>query len=171
VNRALAPVGGVAERVERLVIGADFSADGYTTVEQADELARRLELRPGLRLLDLGSGQGWPGVYLAKTTGCQVVLTDLPLAALRIAAARAATEGLNGQCAAVAAGGRQPPVCRRDLRRDRARRRALLTASEARSSAPVQHGSRPPGRAEHVRAGGLGQAVVREPQPPAGAAR
>jgi hypothetical protein len=43
------------EQVERLVIGADFGADDYTTVEQADELARRLELRAGLRLLDLGS--------------------------------------------------------------------------------------------------------------------
>lgn len=91
------------------MIGANFGVDGYTTIEQADELTRRLELRPGLRLLDLGSGQGWPGVYLAKTTGCQVVLTDLPLEGLRIAAARAVTEGLAGRCAVVAAGGRHLP--------------------------------------------------------------
>ncbi|HTF51516.1 MAG TPA: methyltransferase domain-containing protein [Pseudonocardia sp.] len=104
-----ASFGGVAERVERLVIGADFGADGYTTIEQADELARRLELRAGLRLLDLGSGRGWPGLYLAKTTGCRVVLTDIPVDGLRIAAARAATEGLNGQCAVVGSNGRYLP--------------------------------------------------------------
>jgi hypothetical protein len=50
--------------VERMVIGSDFGADGYTTVGQADELARRLELRPGLQLLDLGCGRGRPGLYL-----------------------------------------------------------------------------------------------------------
>jgi hypothetical protein len=37
----------VARHLERLVIGADYGADGYTTVEQADDLARRLQLRPG----------------------------------------------------------------------------------------------------------------------------
>jgi hypothetical protein len=32
-------------RLERLVFGSDYGADGWTTIEQADELARRLELR------------------------------------------------------------------------------------------------------------------------------
>jgi hypothetical protein len=68
----------VAAEIERLVIGADYGADGYTTLAQADELARRLALRPGARLLELGSGSGWPGLHLAKTSGCAVVLTDLP---------------------------------------------------------------------------------------------
>jgi SAM-dependent methyltransferase len=77
------------------VIGSDFGADGYTTVEQADELARRLELRPGLRLLDLGCGSGWPGLYLAMRTGCQVVLSDVPLDGLRSAKARAVRERLS----------------------------------------------------------------------------
>ncbi len=103
------PTSPIAQRVERLVIGADYGADGYTTVEQADELARRLHLRPGARLLDLGSGRGWPGVYLAKATGCQVVLSDLPVDGLRIADARAAAEGLDGRCAVVAARGRDLP--------------------------------------------------------------
>lgn len=57
MNRAPLPLGEVAARMERLVIGADFGADGYTTAEQAEELARRL----GLRLLDVGSGKGGPG--------------------------------------------------------------------------------------------------------------
>lgn len=91
------------------MIGADFGADGYTTVEQADELARLLALQPGRRLLDLGSGRGWPGVYLARTTGCHVVATDLPLDGLQRAAARAAAERLNGRCVVVVASGRYLP--------------------------------------------------------------
>jgi SAM-dependent methyltransferase len=91
------------------VIGSDFGADGYTTVEQADELARRLELRPGLRLLDLGCGSGWPGLYLAMRTGCQVVLSDVPLDGLRSAKARAVRERLSARCAVVAASGPHLP--------------------------------------------------------------
>ena len=36
-----------------------------------------------VRLLDLGAGRGWPGLYLAVRTGCQVVLSDVPLEGLR----------------------------------------------------------------------------------------
>lgn len=32
-------------RLERLVLGSDYGADGWTTIEEADELARRLQLR------------------------------------------------------------------------------------------------------------------------------
>jgi SAM-dependent methyltransferase len=102
--------------VERLVIGADYGADGYTTVDQADELVRRLALRPGLRLLELGCGSGWPGLHLAKTSGCRVVLTDLPGddasapgEGLRRAVQRVTAEGLLDRCAVVAASGRHLP--------------------------------------------------------------
>ena len=61
---------------------------------QADTLADKLVLSAGDRLLDLGTGRGWPGLYLAARTGCRVVLTDLPLEGLRVAADRAASEGL-----------------------------------------------------------------------------
>jgi cyclopropane fatty-acyl-phospholipid synthase-like methyltransferase len=74
---------------------------------QADTLAHELRLSAADRLLDLGSGRGWPGLYLAARTGCQVVLTDLPLEGLRVAAARAASEGIaarTGVVAAVASG-------------------------------------------------------------------
>jgi cyclopropane fatty-acyl-phospholipid synthase-like methyltransferase len=103
------PPGQVTARVERLVLGADYGGDGYTTVGQAGELARQLGLRPGLRLLDLGSGRGWPGIYLTKTSGCQSVLTDLPPESLRAAAARAARERIAGRCAIAAADGRRLP--------------------------------------------------------------
>jgi ubiquinone/menaquinone biosynthesis C-methylase UbiE len=95
--------------VERLVIGSDFGADGYTTVEQADELTRRLELRPGGRLLDLGSGSGWPGLYLSMQTGCDAVLSDVPLEGLRRARERAVRERLGARCAVVVASGPRLP--------------------------------------------------------------
>jgi ubiquinone/menaquinone biosynthesis C-methylase UbiE len=88
---ALAPL---AREIERRVIGGDWGANGYTTKEQADQLAHGLGLLAADRLLDLGSGRGWPGLYLARCSGCRVVLTDLPLDGLRMAAARAAAEGL-----------------------------------------------------------------------------
>jgi 2-polyprenyl-3-methyl-5-hydroxy-6-metoxy-1,4-benzoquinol methylase len=90
-----------AHRIEQRVIGGDWGANGYTTMAQADTLARELRLSAGDRLLDLGSGRGWPGLYLAAQTGCTVVLTDLPLEGLRVAADRAAAEGLAARAGVV----------------------------------------------------------------------
>ena len=91
----------VAREVERRVIGGDWGANGYTTMTQADQLAAGLELSAGDLLLDLGTGRGWPGLYLAARSGCRVVLTDLPLEGLRVAANRAAAEGLAGRASVV----------------------------------------------------------------------
>jgi hypothetical protein len=54
-----------ARQVEQRVIGGDWGANGYTTMAQADTLASGLGLSAGDRLLDLGTGRGWPGLYLA----------------------------------------------------------------------------------------------------------
>ena len=48
--------------------------------------------------LDLGAGSGWPGLYLAKRSGCDLALVDLPLSGLQIAAERACREQLPGAC-------------------------------------------------------------------------
>lgn len=92
----------LAHQIERRVIGGDWGANGYTTMAQADTLADQLGLSAGDRLLDLGTGRGWPGLYLAARTGCRVVLTDLPLEGLRVAAGRAASEGLDARTGVVA---------------------------------------------------------------------
>jgi cyclopropane fatty-acyl-phospholipid synthase-like methyltransferase len=76
---------------------------------QADLLARELALRPAARLLDLGAGCGWPGLYLAATTGRQVILADISIEGLRAAAARARREGLAARAAPVMASGRGLP--------------------------------------------------------------
>ena len=83
-------------RAELSVIGSDYGATSYTTREQADELALRLELEPGRLLLDVGTGAGWPGVYLADTTGCRVVLVDLPFEGLTAASGRMDAVGVEG---------------------------------------------------------------------------
>ena len=103
---ALSPV---ARQIERRVIGGDWGANGYTTMAQADTLARGLGLSAADRLLDLGTGRGWPGLHLAATSGCRVVLTDLPLEGLRVASDRAAAEGLAGRAGMVVAA---PVGCR-----------------------------------------------------------
>ncbi len=84
----------VVRAIERRVIGGDWGANGYTTIEQADDLAHRLHLSRGDLLLDVGAGRGWPGLYLAAITGCSVVLADVPLEGLAVAAARVRTEHL-----------------------------------------------------------------------------
>lgn len=94
-------------RAEQRVIGADYGATSYTTRAQADRLAALHGLMPGMVLLDVGSGAGWPGVYLADTTGCRVVLSDLPLEGLRVASRRIERDGV--AAAAVAATGTALP--------------------------------------------------------------
>lgn len=108
-ERYAVPRSDVTALVERRVIGAAWGANGYTTVEQADVIADRLGLAPGKRLLDMGTGRGWPGIYLAAKSGCALVGTDMPHDALLAASRRARAEGLAGRVAlAVAAGERQP---------------------------------------------------------------
>jgi ubiquinone/menaquinone biosynthesis C-methylase UbiE len=92
----------LAGQIELRVIGGDWRANGFTTMAQADTLASALSLSAGDRLLDLGTGRGWPGLYLAARTGCRVVLADLPLEGLRVAADRAASEGLTARTRVVA---------------------------------------------------------------------
>jgi methylase of polypeptide subunit release factors len=98
-----------AAAVEQTVIGAVWGANGYTTRDQADELAAQLRVGPGDRLLDIGTGRGWPALYLAQTTGCSVVGTDLPMAALQSANHRARREHIDDRAAVVVASGATLP--------------------------------------------------------------
>jgi SAM-dependent methyltransferase len=95
--------------LERSVCGCDYGSTGGATRLEAERIAQLLELRPGARLLDLGAGSGWPGLYLAQLTGCDVVLVDLPLAVLQIARERAMADGLAERSKAVAADGAALP--------------------------------------------------------------
>ena len=85
----------VIKEIEKSVFGSDYGANSWTTLRQAKELCAFLSLDRGDRLLDLGSGAGWPGLYIAGQSGCQVTLLDLPLSALKIALDRAVIDGID----------------------------------------------------------------------------
>jgi SAM-dependent methyltransferase len=89
--------------IERSVCGCDYGGSSWTTRAEAQRIAALLGLQPGLRLLEVGAGSGWPGLYMAETSGCDVVLVDIPLAGLRIAAERAGKDRIPGTCWAVLA--------------------------------------------------------------------
>jgi protein-L-isoaspartate O-methyltransferase len=83
------------------VFGANIDVNGYTTVAQAKRLADALKLRPGMVLLDVGAGAGWPGLHIAKVTGCDLVTGDQPRPALMRAVANTGHYGLDGRCSVV----------------------------------------------------------------------
>jgi ubiquinone/menaquinone biosynthesis C-methylase UbiE len=99
-----------AERaIEREVFGGGWGISSYTTAEQAETLAEALGVGPGHRVLDIGSGTGWPGLYLADRTGCRTVLTDVPRGAIRSAAGNAYRRGLATRCGFAVASGEHLP--------------------------------------------------------------
>jgi ubiquinone/menaquinone biosynthesis C-methylase UbiE len=115
LERYSAPTVEAQALVESKVIGVVMGANGYTTRRQADLLAQRLDLGRDSLLLDLGSGRGWPGVYLAKTTGCRAVLSDLPLPALKTARERATDNGLADSVSIVRASATDAPFAARSF--------------------------------------------------------
>lgn len=50
---------------------------GPNALKLAEELTATLDLRPGMRVLDLGCGQGLTSIFLAKEYGVRVFATDL----------------------------------------------------------------------------------------------
>ena len=97
------------QAVERAVCGCDYGATSWATRGEADRIAAILELAPGVRLLEIGAGSGWLGLYLAGQSGCDVMLVDLPIEGLRIAAGRAVRDRIPGACLAVVADAAQLP--------------------------------------------------------------
>lgn len=82
--------------IEREVFGCDYGCTSWTTREEADDVVGMLALGPETRLLEVGAGSGWPGLYLAKRSGCDIALIDLPLEGLRAAKKRAQVDGMAG---------------------------------------------------------------------------
>lgn len=99
-ERARSPV---MRSIERRVCGCDYGGNSWTTEADARRIASLLALGPGVRLLDVGSGSGWPGLYMARTSGCGLVLVDLPMTGLRIATQRAASDDIAPRCSSVQA--------------------------------------------------------------------
>ena len=84
------------ERLTALDLAAvdEFHVGG---LESTQELAGQMELRAGMRLLDVGSGLGGPGRYFAAEHGCRVTGVDLTEEFVRVATSltkRTKLEGL-----------------------------------------------------------------------------
>jgi len=95
--------------VERSVLGCDYGGTSWTTSVQAAQIIELLMLRCGIHLLEIGAGSGWPGLYLAAASGCDVSLVDLPLNALTKALNRARSDGIGDRVSAVSASGAALP--------------------------------------------------------------
>jgi SAM-dependent methyltransferase len=95
--------------LEQDVLGCDYGGTSWTTRVQADEIPSRLQLREDTRLLEIGAGTGWPGVYTAGQSGCNLTMLDLPVSSLKQANIRAASEGLEHTSSSVAGSGAQLP--------------------------------------------------------------
>jgi len=80
--------------LERDILGCDYGGTSWTTSEQAARIMSLLALDSSSRLLDIGSGSGWPGLYLSSQTDCNVTLLDLPLIALEQANERASRDNI-----------------------------------------------------------------------------
>jgi protein-L-isoaspartate O-methyltransferase len=95
---------------EREALGSDYQANGYGTLEQVDLMGDLLDLGPSDVLLDLGSGCGWPGLYLATTTGCAVLSIDPVAEGSRTARKRASADGIGDRSWGLIGDGAALPV-------------------------------------------------------------
>lgn len=95
--------------VEMEVYGSHIGVRGFTSLPQADMLADLLHLGPGVRLLDIGAGRGFPGLYIAQKTGCSVVITDVPAGAVHNALGRVKGKALRRRASFLLAGAERLP--------------------------------------------------------------
>lgn len=95
--------------IERNICGCDYGGTSWTTRDEAEDVSKLLALCRGKSLLDIGAGSGWPALYLAETSGCDVTLVDLPAEGIRIAMDRAAADRIDGNCRAAVADGSALP--------------------------------------------------------------
>ncbi|NIR39113.1 MAG: methyltransferase domain-containing protein [Actinobacteria bacterium] len=95
---------------ERAALGSDYGGNGYTTMEQAEEIGRRLALGPADVLLDIGAGCGWPGLHLASTLGCAVISTDPIPEGMVVARRRSIADRIDDRSWAVSAGAEAIPL-------------------------------------------------------------
>jgi SAM-dependent methyltransferase len=83
----LAAVAREGKDPEKIAAGDLAAVDEFHVggLEATQELAKQMELRAGLRLLDVGSGLGGPARYFAAEHGCAVMGVDLTEEFVRVA--------------------------------------------------------------------------------------
>ena len=71
--------------LEEAAFGVAMGSNGYTGLEEAEALLAALAVPPSARVLDLGTGRGWPAWLIARDGGHRVVGMDVPEGALHLA--------------------------------------------------------------------------------------
>ncbi len=81
--------------IEADVFGTDFGATSWSTIDQIRTFIAEMGLTEEDRLLDIGSGPGWPALFIAEQTGCSAILCDYPFTGLLQAKKRVTQDGRN----------------------------------------------------------------------------
>ena len=114
-ERYAAPTSDVARAIEQEVFGHSSGVDGFTTLEEADALARILDVGSRSTVLDFGAGRGWLASHIAESSGCRVVSSDIPTEALAESIRRFSAQDLIGRATTVAADARALPFRRQRI--------------------------------------------------------
>ena len=89
--------------MEESVCGCRYGATSWTTQTEAKLISELLSLTQTKSLLEVGSGSGWPGLYIAKLSKCHLTLIDIPFSGLSIARNRIFQDQLQNTCNVLAA--------------------------------------------------------------------
>ena len=81
--------------LERRTLGAAYGGNGYTDIHHVKRFMDLLGVSQGDRVLELGSGAGWPGLYIAKETKSEVILSDVPWEGVVWGRRRGRAEGIS----------------------------------------------------------------------------
>ncbi len=87
--------------IQRDVYGPQYAEEAapysFVTLVDLERIATAIGVLPGQTLVDIGCGQGGPGMWVARTTGAQLTGIDISPIAVAQAAGRAMAFGLEGR--------------------------------------------------------------------------
>ena len=90
--------GPVQRRIRREAYGDEYPEDivpqSFVTRAELHRIAQELQVGPGQTFVDLGCGQGGPGLWLSRETGSSVVGLDVSHTRVELAALRAQDFGV-----------------------------------------------------------------------------
>ena len=67
----------VLETIRKETFGQDIGQNSWTTVDEYDRFLSWLDLRPEHHVLEVASGSGGPGLYVANRAGCRLLASTL----------------------------------------------------------------------------------------------
>jgi SAM-dependent methyltransferase len=102
----------IQQQIFQSVCGCEYHGSSWMSATEAEELSVLMKLAPGSKLLDIGSGTGWPALFQARSTGAQVTLTDISIEGLKSAEIKASDSGIGNSCQAILSGADKLPFAR-----------------------------------------------------------